>query len=119
MSWPPRMPIVPPILRPATIDDATVLAELVNHAGDGMPLYLWDQMAEPGEAAWAVGRHRASREEGSFSYRNATIIEQDSQCAGCLIGYEIPNNPDRSLTTCQRCSFPCKSWKTLRRTPGT
>ena len=93
MSWPPRMPIAPPILRPATIDDATVLAELVNHAGDGMPLYLWGQMAEPGEAAWAVGRQRASREEGSFSYRNATIIEQDSQCAGCLIGYKIPNNP--------------------------
>ena len=84
----------PPTLRPATIDDATVLAELVNHAGEGMPLYLWDQMAEPGEAAWDVGRRRASREEGSFSYRNATIIEQDGQCAGCLIGYEIPNNPD-------------------------
>ncbi len=84
----------PPTLRPATIDDATALAELVNHAGEGMPLYLWDQMAEPGEAAWDVGRRRASREEGSFSYRNATIIEQDGQCAGCLIGYEIPNNPD-------------------------
>ena len=84
----------PPTLRPATIDDATVLAELVNHAGEGMPLYLWDQMAEPGEAAWDVGRRRASREEGSFSYRNATIIEQDGRCAGCLIGYEIPNNPD-------------------------
>ena len=84
----------PPTLRPATIDDATVLAELVNHAGEGMPLYLWDQMAEPGEAAWDVGRRRASREEGSFSYRNATIIEQDGQCAGCLIGSEIPNNPD-------------------------
>ena len=81
-------------LRPATIDDATVLAELVNRAGEGMPLYLWGQMAEPGEAAWDVGRRRASREEGSFSYRKATIIEQDGQCAGCLIGYEIPNNPD-------------------------
>lgn len=88
------VPMPPPKLRPATINDATLLAELVNHAGEGMPLYLWDQMAEPGEAAWDVGRRRASREEGSFSYRNATIIEQDSQCAGCLIGYEIPNNPD-------------------------
>ena len=71
-----------------------MLAELVNRAGEGMPLYLWGQMAAPGEAAWHVGRRRASREEGSFSYRNATIIEQDGQCAGCLIGYEIPNNPD-------------------------
>jgi ribosomal protein S18 acetylase RimI-like enzyme len=80
--------------RPATIDDATVLAELVNYAGEGMPLYLWGQMAEPGEAAWDVGRRRAAREEGSFSYCNATIIEHDNQCAGCLIGYEIPENPE-------------------------
>jgi len=83
-----------PTFRPATIDDVTVLAELVNYAGEGMPLYLWGQLAEQGEAAWDVGRRRAAREEGSFSYRNATIIEHDSQCAGCLIGYEIPNNPE-------------------------
>ena len=44
-------------------------------------------MAEPGENAWDVGLRCAAREEGSFSYRNATIIEHDGQCAGCLIGY--------------------------------
>jgi GNAT superfamily N-acetyltransferase len=49
-------------------------------------------MAGPGEAAWEVGCQRAAREEGSFSYRNATIIEHDGQCGGCLIGYEIPDN---------------------------
>ncbi len=80
--------------RPATIDDANVLAELINYAGEGLPLYLWGQMVEPGEAAWDVGRRRAAREEGSFSYRNATIIEHDSKCAGCLIGYKIPDNPE-------------------------
>ena len=53
-------------LRPATIDDATVLAELVNRAGEGMPLYLWGQMAEPGEAAWDVGRRRASTRGRQF-----------------------------------------------------
>jgi ribosomal protein S18 acetylase RimI-like enzyme len=82
------------IFRPATIDDANVLAELINYAGEGMPLYLWSQMAEPGETAWEIGRRRAAREEGSFSYRNATIIEHDDQCAGCLIGYEIPDKPE-------------------------
>src|SRR6478609_6304589 len=30
-----------PTFRPATSDDAIVLAELVNYAGEGMPLYLW------------------------------------------------------------------------------
>jgi hypothetical protein len=54
----------PHTLRHATIDDATVLAELVNHAGEGMPLYLWDQMAEPGEGLSVIvsdansGAHR-------------------------------------------------------------
>ena len=51
------------------------------------------QRAAPGQSAWDVGRDRAAREEGSFSYRNATIIEHDGHCAGCLIGYEIPDNP--------------------------
>jgi ribosomal protein S18 acetylase RimI-like enzyme len=80
--------------RAATVDDASLLAELINYAGEGLPHYLWGQMAEPGEAAWDVGRRRAAREEGSFSYRNATIIEHDGQCAGCLIGYEIPDDPE-------------------------
>jgi ribosomal protein S18 acetylase RimI-like enzyme len=80
--------------RRATIEDAPVLAELVNYAGEGMPLYLWSKMAEAGETAWEVGRRRAARETGSFSYRNATIIEHDGQSAGCLIGYEIPDEPE-------------------------
>jgi ribosomal protein S18 acetylase RimI-like enzyme len=86
------MNLQPPFRR-ATIDDAPVLAELVNDAGEGLPLYLWGKMAGPGDTAWDVGRRRAARDEGSFSYRNATIIEREGQCAGCLIGYEISDDP--------------------------
>jgi ribosomal protein S18 acetylase RimI-like enzyme len=78
-----------PPFRQATLADAAVLAELVNHAGEGMPLYLWERMAGPGETAWDVGRKRAAREEGGFSYRNAVVIEHDGTCAGALIGYAI------------------------------
>jgi GNAT superfamily N-acetyltransferase len=78
-----------PHIRPATPADAPILAELVNYAGEGLPLYLWSKMAAPGESAWDVGRKRAAREEGSFSYRNATVIEHGGACAGALIGYEI------------------------------
>lgn len=80
-------------LRPARIEDAAVLAELVNYAGEGLPLYLWGKLAGPGQSAWEVGRNRAAREEGSFSFRNATIIERDGRAAGCLIGYVIPDEP--------------------------
>lgn len=83
-----------PPFRPATIADAPSLAELVNHAGEGLPLYLWGKMTESGESAWDVGRRRAAREVGSFSYRNATVIEHEGVCAGCLIGYEIPDDPE-------------------------
>jgi ribosomal protein S18 acetylase RimI-like enzyme len=79
--------------RRATKDDAAALAQLVNYAGEGMPLYLWTKLAKDGEDPWAIGRARAAREEGSFSYRNATIFEADGECAGCLLGYEIPDIP--------------------------
>ncbi len=83
-----------PPLRPAVIDDADALVELVNYAGEGLPLYLWTTLAAPGEDAWDVGRRRAAREDGSFSYRNTVIIESEGQCAGALIGYEIPDAPE-------------------------
>lgn len=78
------------VFRPARSDDAAVLADLVNYAGEGMPLYLWGKLASGGETAWEVGRQRAARETGSFSYRNATIIEHAGQAAGGIIGYVIP-----------------------------
>lgn len=64
-----------PPFRHAAFADAPVLAELVNHAGDGLPLHLWSKMAASGESAWDVGRRRAERPEGGFSYRNAVIVE--------------------------------------------
>lgn len=76
-------------LRPGKIVDAPLLAKLVNYAGEGLPLYLWEQMAEEGQTAWDIGQERASRESGSFSYQNTTIIEYEGQPAGSLIGYEI------------------------------
>jgi ribosomal protein S18 acetylase RimI-like enzyme len=79
--------------RPATKADAPALAELVNYAGEGLPLYLWTRLAKDGEDPWDVGRARAAREEGAFSYRNATVLEANGECAGCLIGYEIPDAP--------------------------
>lgn len=88
------MPVNEGNFRPARPGDAEVLAELVNFAGEDMPLYLWGKLAGPGQSPWEVGRERAAREEGNFSYRNATIIEADGEPAGCLIGYEIPDDPE-------------------------
>ena len=83
-----------PALRPATPEDADALAELINFAGEGLAVYLWERLAEPGETAWDVGRRRARREEGSFSYRNAVVLEQDGEVVAALIGYPLPDAPE-------------------------
>lgn len=83
-----------PVLRPATPADAAALAELANMAGEGMPLYLWAGMADHGQDPWEVGRQRAQRESGSFSYRNATMLEVNGDVVGCVIGYKLPDVPE-------------------------
>ena len=80
--------------RPATQDDATALAELVDMAGEGMPVYLWRKLAEPGQDVFDIGRARARREEGSFSYRNAVVCEENGVVVAALVGYPLPDVPE-------------------------
>jgi GNAT superfamily N-acetyltransferase len=75
--------------RRAEITDADALAVLVNYAGEGMPEYLWTGMAEGEQTAWDVGRQRACREEGGFSYRNAVVRDEGGQAVAVLIGYPL------------------------------
>src|SRR5262249_20282963 len=63
--------------RPATPADAGALADLVHFASEGLALYLWTKMARPGGDPWAVGRERAERTAGAFSYRNSILVERD------------------------------------------
>jgi GNAT superfamily N-acetyltransferase len=78
--------------RPARKSDAAALAILVDIAGEGMPSYMWSRMGEPGQSAFEVGRARAAREEGGFSYRNAIVAEIDGEVAACLVDYHL-NDP--------------------------
>ena len=83
-----------PPFRNATAADAAALAELVNMAGYGLPLFLWSRMAKDSEDAWDVGRRRARRAEGSFSYRNAVMVEEAGKVVSCLTGYALPDEPE-------------------------
>ncbi|WP_317930698.1 GNAT family N-acetyltransferase [Halioxenophilus sp. WMMB6] len=69
--------------------DAAELAYLINLAGEGIPEYLWSDMAEAGESAMAVGAQRAAREEGGFSYRNARVIREAGELLGMIIDYQL------------------------------
>lgn len=83
-----------PPFRRARPEDAPVLAEFINFAGEGLPLYLWTKMARPGETPWDVGRMRARREEGGFSYRNALVMECGGEVVAGLVGYLLPDRPE-------------------------
>jgi ribosomal protein S18 acetylase RimI-like enzyme len=86
--------LTPPFRR-ARPDDAQALAELVDFASEGLALYVWGKIAGPGGDPWAIGRERALRESGGFSYRNAVVLERNGRIAAGLIGYPLPDSPER------------------------
>jgi ribosomal protein S18 acetylase RimI-like enzyme len=69
--------------------DATHLACFVDMASEGLAETIWDTVRQPGQTLFEVGRGRALREEGSFSYRNGSIAEIDGVVAGGLVSYRI------------------------------
>ena len=81
-------------LRDALKSDCAELARLIDIAGEGLPSYLWRQMAGVGEDPWYVGRQRAARETGSFSYRNSIVAEIDGKVVGALVGYPVADEPE-------------------------
>jgi len=62
--------------RPA---DAPALADLVHFASEGLALYLWTRIAPPGVDPWTIGRERAERDAGGFSYRNTVVVEAEGR----------------------------------------
>ena len=81
-------------IREAHKSDAAELAQLINLAGEGLPLYVWRQMAAPGEDPWEIGRQRAARDTGGFSYRNSVVAEVDGKVVGALVGYPVADEPE-------------------------
>lgn len=88
------MPNPDPVIRPARKTDAAALAILVDIAGEGMPGYMWSRMREPGQSAFEVGRARAARDEGGFSYRNAHVVEIGGEVAAMLVDYRLDDPYD-------------------------
>lgn len=85
-----------PAVRPATLGDACALAVLVDMAGEGIPTGFWRELAGPGRSVLEMGRERARREEGGFSYRHATLAEIGGEIAGGLIVYPLDDPYDLS-----------------------
>ena len=86
-------------IREARASDAAHLARFINMAADDLPLHFWRGTVGPEGDPWALGRERAARETGNFSYRNAWLAEADGAVGACLLGYAAeaesgPIDPD-------------------------
>ena len=79
-----------PPIRPAKSADATELADLVNFAGEGLPLYLWNGLATDGQDPWEVGRARQAEKarEGQI-----VVVDYGKGAVASLTGYVIGDEP--------------------------
>src|SRR5262249_10911858 len=71
----------------------------------------------PGSDPWAVGRERAEREAGSFSYRNTVVAENAGRVAAALIGYPIADTPEPLPASLPAIVVPLQELEDL--VPGT
>jgi len=78
------------LLRPASRRDAPGLARLINIAGEGIPYFLWSGRAASGEDPMLIGAARAARDEGAFSWVNATVASHGDSVVGMLLAYRLP-----------------------------
>lgn len=86
------------IIRAAERQDARSLAKLIDIAGEGIPSWLWSQMAAEGQSALDTGEERAKRDAGGFSWKNALVAEHNAEIAAMMVGYRIaePSEEDRA-----------------------
>lgn len=97
LQWLPSKSENAVTLRPATVDDARVVAELIAVASRGIATWLWSRQAREGEDPLAVGARRAAQPENTFSYRNAVLAEQGGQVAGMMLGYWLDESASENF----------------------
>ena len=85
-----------PPFRVAVASDAAALAELVNFAGEGLPVHLWTDLAADDQDPWEIGRLRQADKA-----REGQIVVADfgggavASLTGYVIASEaIPIGPD-------------------------
>jgi ribosomal protein S18 acetylase RimI-like enzyme len=82
------------LIRDAQASDADDLVRFINMAADDLPLHFWKKSVGPGGDPMALGRERAARETGNFSFRNAWLAEVEGEVAACLLGYPAAMEPE-------------------------
>lgn len=81
-------------IRKATAEDVEQLAKLIDIAGEGIPTWLWAKTTNGTQTPLDVGKERARRTAGGFSYTNALVIENNERPGGMVLSYAIDEAPD-------------------------
>jgi ribosomal protein S18 acetylase RimI-like enzyme len=97
--------------------DAAAMADLVHFASEGLALHLWTSIARPGVDPWSIGRERARRETGGFSYRHTVVAEAEGRVAAALIGYPLPDTPEPMPADVPPIAVPLEELESMA--PGT
>ena len=82
------------LIRDAQPADADHLVRFINMAADDLPLHFWKKTVGPDGDPLALGRERAARGTGNFSFRNAWLAEVEGEVAACLLGYPAALEPE-------------------------
>ena len=80
-----------PPLRIATENDAAALADLVNFAGEGLPLHIWKGLAEEGQDPWQIGR---ARQADKAREGQVVVVDLGEGAFASLTGYSIGSSPE-------------------------
>lgn len=78
------------VIRPASKSDAPHMCTFIDMAGNGLAGALWLDLAATGQSILEIGRSRAIRDSGDFSWRNTHILEIDGEPAG-MMGFRVPD----------------------------
>lgn len=77
--------------RDASPEDAPLMVDLVDMAGDGLPMATWSLHAPNDPRGFGI-RH-AQRDRGGFTWRNAVIAEWAEVAVGMLMCWPLPLEP--------------------------
>lgn len=77
--------------------DARAIAELINIAGEGIPLVLWSNAARGAGDPMDVGARKAARDDAGFSYRNTHVAATAEGVAAMVLAYRLSEPTPRDI----------------------
>lgn len=82
------------LLRPAALEDANAVAQLVNLAAEGMPKAFWMDQSNVGQDPMELGAIRCAQKDTATSFHRSTLAELDGEIVGMMLSYDLCDAPD-------------------------